>query len=124
MSPQMGYIYERFYVPQWAQHSAEKYDPLSFSDGVLVSLSPPPDLPTLRPRLDDPQFRRGGDHMRCQRRRGLLYGRTTAREASQRFRPGQAAMRNLIVSKYGVGRWVEVIAAAIQWGPTRHGKIK
>ena len=73
--------------------------PMAFSSHPHL----PPDLPTLRPRLDDPQFRRGGDHFRCEHRRGLLYGRTTAREASQRIGSGQAGMQHLIVSKYGVG---------------------
>ena len=86
--------------------------PSFYSDGVLVSLSSLPDLPTLRPRLDDPQFRRGGDHFRCERRRGLLYGRTTAREASQRVGPGQAGMRYLIVSKYVLEQRVRLSQAS------------
>jgi len=47
------------------------------------------DLPTLKARVDDPQSRRGSGHHRCERSRGLIHGRKTAREASQRTRVGR-----------------------------------
>ncbi len=80
-----------------------------YSDSVLISLSSPIDLPTLQARLDDPQFCRGGNHIHCERRRGLLYGRMTTCEASQN-RARTANVRSLIVSNilYWILEWVMV----------------
>ena len=43
------------------------------------------DFPTLKPRVDDPQSRRGGDHNRRERSSVPIYRRKAAREASQRI---------------------------------------
>jgi hypothetical protein len=50
---------------------------------LKILMSSPTDLPTLKARVDDPQSRRGSGHRRCERSRGLIHGRKTAREASQ-----------------------------------------
>jgi hypothetical protein len=42
------------------------------------------DLPTLQPRVDNPQSCRGGDHNRSERGGGLIHGRKTAREALEK----------------------------------------
>ena len=42
------------------------------------------DLPTLQPRVDNPQSCRGGNHNRSERGGGPIHGRKTAREALEK----------------------------------------
>jgi hypothetical protein len=60
--------------------------PFSLSPLILNSTA----IPTLKPRMDDPQSRRCGDHNRRERGRGLIYGRKTARKAFQKTRACRA----------------------------------
>ena len=64
----------------------------------------PTDLPTLLPRMDNPQSCHSGGHNCSVRSCGVIYGRKTAREALERGETSpnlQAGGRNLMHGKHG-----------------------